>query len=362
MNTARKNGWGALDFLKNDPALFAMLRPGDLVSGKVLEKSSKRLLVDLGKYGTGVIYRSEMQNARGIVKGLEVGGEVNAKVTAIDNEEGFVELSLAEVDKQKAWKEVEDLKGREEVLVIRPIKFNRGGLVAELNGLPAFLPISQLSTEHYSQVTQEEKNRATDAIGKLVGAEIKVKIVDVNPRNNKLIVSERAAFEVSMKELAKNYQVGQVIEGVVSGVADFGVFVRFVDNPAVEGLIHISELAWRDVLNPKEILNVDDPVKAKVIDIKDGKIFLSLKALQADPWEDVSKKFKEGKEVAGKIYSFNPFGAVVDLGSGIQGQIHVTEFGGVEEMKKALTLNKEYKFIVQKVDKEARRIVLKLEK
>ena len=362
MNTIKKTAENILDFLKNDPGLFSLLRPGDLVKGHVLEKASGRVFVDLGKHGTWVVYRNETENAREIVRGLKVGDEVNAKVQAVDNDEGLTELSLSQADKQKSWNEVQELKEKEEILVVRSVKFNRGGFIFDVNGVPAFLPISQLSPEHYSLVMSEDKNQSTEAMQKLVGEEFKVKITDLNSRTSKFIVSERAALEVSVKELAKNYEVGQEIDGIVSGVADFGAFVRFTDNPAVEGLIHVSELDWREIKNPKEIINVDDAVKAKIIDIKDGKISLSLKALKTNPWEDIPKKYKEGAEVSGHVYSFNPFGAIVDLGHGFQGQIHVTEFGGVEEMKKELTLGKEYQFTIQSVQPEEKRIVLKLKK
>ncbi len=349
-------------FVKTKPELFSVLKNGDLVQGKVIEKGANIITVDLGRHGLGVVYREEIQNAREAVRGLKVGDVVHAKVVETDNEEGVVELSLTEAGKQKAWAEVQELQEKDEPIKIKVLGSNRGGLVGEIAGLTAFLPVSQLSTEHYPMKTSDDKNIAAEALEKLIGQELSVKIIDLNPRLNKLIISERAASEVSVKELVKNYEVGQVIEGIVSGVADFGVFVRFTENPAVEGLIHVSELSHKMIENPKEVVNVDDVVKAKIIDIKDGKVSLSLKALAENPWERAGEIYRAGETIKGKIYAFHPYGAIVDLKDGLQGQIHVSEFGGVPEMKERLSVGGEYEFTIEDVKPEEKRITLKLKK
>ncbi len=350
------------DILKADPTIASFLRPGDLAEGHILKKSSRRVLIDLGRHGTGIIYRSELQNAGDSIRSLNEGDPITAKVIMIDNEEGMIELSISEADKQKAWNEATELKDREEIISFKPVKFNRGGLIGDVLGLSGFLPTSQVAQDRLPKTTFEDPSSINTTLEGLIGVEIKVRIIDVNSRNNKLIVSERAANEVSLKELVKNYAVGQVIEGVVSGVADFGAFIKFTDNPAVEGLVHVSELEWREVQNPKEVLKIDDVVRAKIIEIKESRISLSIKVLKSDPWLTASDKYKEGAEVTGTVYNFNPFGALVNLDSEIQGQIHVTSFGGSEEMKKHLTLGKEYPFIIESVKPEEKRIVLKLQK
>lgn len=363
MNNLKQNNNFLSQFLKTESGLPIVLKPGDLVEGVILEKNKGRLLIDLGKHGTGAVYKNELQNAKELIKELKSGDPIHAKVVFVDNEEGFVELSLSEAGKQKLWAEVAELSEKDEVIEVKLTGFNRGGLITEISGLSAFLPISQLSTENYPQTQADEKSQLSSTLEKLVGKTLKVKIIDVNSRTNKLIISERAAVEESMKEYAKNYEVGQVIEGLISGVADFGAFLKFTDNPKVEGLIHVSELAWQILDNPKEVARVDEVVKAKIIEIKDGKIFLSLKALLPDPWLDLENKYHEGEEIKGKIYSFNPFGAIVNLGNeGIQGQIHVSEFGGIEEMKNKISLDKEYPFIIESFKPEERKIILKLKK
>jgi len=333
-----------------------MLKPGEIVKGVVLSKEPKLITVNLGAYGTGAIYGGEIQSAREITRNLNIGDEIRGKIMSVDNEDGYVELSITEADKQKAWEAVQELKDDEEIVKVKISSFNKGGLVTELKGLPAFLPASQLSLK-----AEEGEGNIDNALEGLVGSEIEVRVIDVNPRAKKLIVSERSAQEMGTKELAKNYDIGQTIDGVVSGVADFGVFVRFADNPAVEGLVHVSELAYRIVENPKEIVKIDDPVKVTITEIKDGKISLSRKALLPDPWESIPDSMKEGAEVEGVVYAFHPYGAIVNLENGdLQGQVHVADFGSVDEMKKQMTVGEKYTFIIENVQPEEKRITLKL--
>jgi small subunit ribosomal protein S1 len=350
-----------IQFVKNNPNLFAFLKPGDLVKGKILDKGSREVIVDLGKYGTGIIYRGELLGAKSALKEAEAGSEIQAKVIEVDNNEGLIELSLSEAEKQKQWIKIDELFEKEEVITVKPYEANKGGLLVKIEDVQAFLPVSQLVYENYPDVGSDPK-KIEEELQKLVGRTLEVKIIDANQRYNKLIISEKAANEVSSKKLAENYEEGQIIEGVVTGVADFGAFVQFTDNPEVEGLIHISELAHRIIDNPKEIINVDDMIKAKITSIKNGRISLSLKALEKDPWEKISDKYEEGQEVEGEVYSLNPFGATIKLDDEIQGQIHVTEFGGEEEMKKSLKKGEKHNFKIKEIKKEDKRINLGLVK
>lgn len=345
--------------MKAEPRIFSFLKPGDLADGKVLEKRAKMLVVDLGKHGTGVVYQSEMQNAREMVKGLAVGEAIQAKVIDVDNEDGFVELSLAEAGRQKAWAEIAELREKDEPFTVTITGFNKGGMLADVAGVPAFLPVSQLAGDHYPKASPDSPDQLRTELQALVGLQVSVRILDAIQRTNKLIISEREAVEVSTRELVKNYRVDQIIEGIVSGVADFGAFIKFTDNPAVEGLVHVSELDWKMIENPKEVVHIDDVVRAKIIDIKDGKISLSIRALKEDPWVSAGSRYEDGKTVRGTIYAFMPFGAIVNLDGGLQGQAHVTSFGSVEEMKRQLSQGKEYEFVVESVRPSERRITLK---
>jgi len=346
--------------VKTEPDLISLLKIGDIVEGRVLKKESRNLFLDLGRYGTGIVYGREFMNAKNIIKNLEIGGSIKAKVVDLDNEEGYVELSLTEADKYKVWEQIKELAERDEPITVKITGFNSGGLLAEINNLTAFLPVSQLNNEHYPRVETSDKKQIAEELKKIVAQELLVKIIDFNPRTNKLIISEREAADKTSQAALEQYQTGQIIDGLISGVADFGAFVKFVDNPAVEGLIHISELDHRLIDNPKEIVKIDEFVKAKIIDIKNGKVFLSLKALKPNPWDVVEKKYKVGQEVSGSVYKFTPFGAFINLDNEIYGLLHVSEFGSVEEMKNQLKLGKDYKFIINLIKPQEKRLILKL--
>ncbi|MDO8574086.1 MAG: S1 RNA-binding domain-containing protein [bacterium] len=337
-------------------------REGDVVEAELIKKTSRQAFFDIGNCSTGVVYGIEMSNARSVLRTLNLGDRIPAKISGIDNENGYIELSISEADKQQVWQQVKELQESGEIIKVKVTGANNGGLTVNLQNLKAFLPISQLSNEHQPQSAEGNRDKILDELKKFINQELNVKIIDANPRSNKLIVSERENATSNVKELLEKYTVGQEIEGLVSGIADFGVFVKFMDNPDIEGMIHISELDHKIIENPKEIVKINDTVRVKIIDIKDGRVFLSLKALKADPWQRVPEKYKSGQEVTGKVYKFNPFGAVIDLDGEIQGMIHISKFGGEEEMKKALVKDTEYKFSIESVNAEEKRIILDIKK
>lgn len=356
----KRNNPALNQLIKTEPELISFLKEGDLIEAKLLKKTPRAAYFDLDKFGTGIVYGAELANAKGLLKDLKIGQTATAKIIELENEDGFVELSLAGAHQQKNWQELKELKDKEEVLNVKIIGANSGGLVANINEIKAFLPVSQLSNEHYPRVDSGDKNKILEELRKFVGQELKVKIIDFNPRTGKLIISERGASEENIKQLLEKYKPGDVVNAVVSGIADFGVFIRFSDNPAIEGLIHIFELDYRLIDNPNEVVKINEPVRAKIIEIKDGRVFLSLKALKPDPWEAVGDKLKEGQEVSGVVYKFNPFGAYINLEDGLQGLLHVAEFGDPEEMKEKLEVGKKYQFIIESIKPEERRIILKL--
>lgn len=359
---SKKTNSPIANLIKSETDLLSFLKMGDLVEAKLLKKMPRRVYFDLGKFGTGIVYGMELLNAKNLLKDLQPGGIVSAKVVDLDGEEGAVELSLASAHKQKNWQDIKDLSDAGEAIAVKIIGANSGGLVAEIMSIKAFLPVSQLTSAHYPRVLDADKAKILEELKKLVGEELKVKIIDFNPRTNKLIISERGAVEESIKEMVSKYKVGDVIDGIISGIADFGVFVRFADNPAVEGLIHISELDHHLVDHPKEVAEVNQAVRVKIIDIKEGQVSLSLKALKANPWDKVLEKFKEGQEIGGTLYKFNPFGAYISLEDGFHGLLHVSEFGGTEEMKEKLLPGTKYHFLIEAVKPEEKRIILKLKR
>lgn len=379
MTTENKNSKTALLEAIKDELSNVRLREGEVVEAELMKKTVRGAYFDLGKFGTGIVYGTELANAREILKKLNVGDKISARIETIDGEGGYVELSLAEAGKQKLWQQVQELQESGEVVKVKITGANSSGLLADLLGLKAFLPLSQFSSEHYPKAAEGDQQKGLDALKSFIGQEFGVKVIAVNSRNNKLIVSEREMMTSNIKELLAAYKVGQDVDGIVSGIADFGIFVRFVDNPQIEGLVHISELDHRIIDSPKEIVAIDQPVKIRIIDIKEGRVFLSMKALKTDPWQKVAELYKAGQEISGTVYKFNPFGAVIDLhgsangeahpastkrgeAGGIQGLIHISEFGGADEMKKALVANESKQFVIDSVKPEEKRIILKLKK
>ncbi len=350
--------------LKNDTLGADCPREGSVVEVTLIKKMPRQAFFDLGRFGTGIVCGLEFQNAKEIIDRLKEGERLPAKVTNLEGEGGYAELSLSEADKQRLWQQVKELQEAGEIVKAKIVGANLGGLIATLGNLDlkAFLPASQLSNEHYPKVADSDQQKIAEELKKYIGEEFNVKIIDVNPRNNKLIISEREILNANVKELLGNYTLGQVIDGLVSGIADFGVFVRFVDNPQIEGLIHISELDYQLIDNPKEVVKMNESVKAKIIEIRDGRVFLSLKALKPNPWDTIGDRYAVGQEVVGKVHKFNPFGAIVALDGGIQGVIHVSEFGGLEEMKKELVAGSQYQFIIDSIKPEEKRLTLKLKK
>jgi len=349
--------------LKTELSTAVWPKEGTVVEVTLLKKFPRKAYFDMGRFGTGIVYGAEIVNAREAVRNLKVGDKLQAKIVALDGEEGHIELSLSEAGKQKLWQLAKELSESGEVIKAKIVGANAGGLMTIVaEDLKAFLPVSQLSLEHYPKVPDGDRQKIADELKKFVGQDLNVKIIDVNARTNKVIVSEREVLSANVKELLGAYTVGQIIDCTVSGAADFGVFVRFTDNPQIEGMIHISELDYKLIENPKELVAVGDSLKAKIIDIKEGRVFLSLKALKEDPWEKMSAQFKSGDTVQGKVYKFNPFGAVVALEGDLQGMVHISEFGGQDEMKKALTVGETYPFVIDSVKPDEKRITLKTKK
>lgn len=352
------------EILKRKAKFLSFLKTNDLVEGKIIKKEGqRRIIVDLGRYGLGAIYNNELVNAKDALKNFKIGDVITVKVINPDNEDNLVELSLMEASKQKVWDEILELKEKEEILTLKPKKFNRGGLILEINGLPAFLPISQLKTDRLNNNIEEDKNKIVALLEKLLDEELKIKIINIDLRNRKIIVSEREAYKKDIGEYIKNYQVNQIIEAIVTGITDFGIFIKFSDNPNIEELIHISELSHKAFFNPKDNYKIDDIIKAKIIDIKNNKIILSVKALQENPWEKANNYYQKGQIVKGEVYILNPFGAIINLNHDLQGVVHITDFeGDIEKMKKTLEIGKKYDFLIEEIKPEEKRIILKLKK
>jgi len=296
---------------------------GDLIEGTIIALGKREIKLDIPGFTTGVIRGRELFDESGDYSDLAVGKKVTATVLELENENGELELSFRHAGHQKAWGSLEELKQSGVVIDVKVVDANKGGLMVKLGQIDGFLPVSQLAVEHYPRVEGGDKSRILELLKQFIGETLQAKVITVNEENGKLIVSERAAWEEKQKDKLDKYQVGDIIEGKISGVVDFGCFVEFGEG--LEGLVHISELAWQRIDNPREVVKVGQMVKAKIINIDGSKISLSFRRLIDDPWKSVSDRYKVDDIVKGKVIKLNPFGVFVELDPEIHGLCHISE-------------------------------------
>ena len=312
-----------MEQLMQDESLPRLPQVGDIIDSTVLSVSKNEVNLDLGGIATGIVRGRELIDESGETANLKVGDVVSATVLDLENEKGIMELSFRSAGHQKAWDELIRLQQTGEVIDVPVLDANRGGLMVKVNHIDGFLPVSQLTAEHYPRVDGGDKQRILETLQKFTGQLMRVKVLDVNEVDGKLIVSEKAAWAKEQAAVVANYNVGDVIDGKVTGVVDFGAFVEFGQH--LEGLVHISEMAWQRVDNPRDLVKVGDPIKASIIGIDGTKISLSLKRLTEDPWLKAVERYSVGQVVSGKVLKLNPYGAFVELDEEIHGLAHISE-------------------------------------
>jgi len=315
---------------------------GEVVEGKVILVEKNRVYVDLQPYGTGLIFGKEFIVARDVIKKINVGDIVSAKIVEISNKEGYIELSLKEARQALIWDEAEKAIKEKTVFEIPIQEANKGGLMLSWQGITGFLPASQLKSEHYPKVLDGDKDKIFDELKKLVGRKISVAIITASPKEGKLIFSEKNLEKKENSKKADKYKVGDTFEGEITGAVDFGVFVKLEDG--LEGLVHISEIDWALVEDTRSMFKIGDKVKVKVIEVKDGKISLSIKALKPNPWLEAEKKYKKGDEIEAVVIKFNKYGALASIEEGVSGLVHISDFGSEPKMKEKISLGKNYTF------------------
>ena len=330
---------------------------GDVVEGPVVAIEKSAVYVDLAPYGTGIIYGREFINARDIIKHTTIGDTIAAKVVDTENKQGYVELSLKEARQALVWAEAEEIIKNKEVIELVVKEANKGGLILEWQGIPGFLPASQLKTEHYPRVEDGDKERILDELRKIVGEKLSVSIIGAAPKEGKLIFSEKNPEQKEKQEIIEKYQVGDEVEGDVTGIVDFGLFLKIEEG--LEGLVHISEMDWSLVENPRALFKVGERIRARVIDIKEGKISLSIKALKLNPWKEASEKYTKGDKVDAVIIKYNKHGALASIEEGVAGLVHISEFGGDENVLRThLELGKTYPFKITLFDPKDQKMAL----
>jgi len=313
-----------------------------LVEGVVISVEKSSVYIDLAPYGTGIIYGREFINAKDIIRKISPGDIIKAKVVEIENEDGYTELSLKEAKQALTWSEAEEAIKEKTVMSLEIKDANKGGLILEWQGIQGFLPASQLKAEHYPRVLDSDKDKILKELKKLVGQQISVMIISTLPKEGKLIFSEKDNNPEEKKEILSKYSVGEELDCIVAGLVDFGVFLKLEDG--LEGLVHISELDWGLVEDPRAMFKVGDQVHARVIEIKDGKISLSIKALKENPWKEFEGKLKKGDIIKGVVIKYNKHGALVSIKEGVAGLVHNSTFSSENKLREKLELGKNYNF------------------
>jgi len=349
----------SLNLPKIDLKDVKFLRKNDLVEGAVIGIGRSSVFVDLSPFGTGMVFGREFLRAKTALKNLKIGDKVSAKISQLENEEGYIELSVGSIREKEIWEKIKELKDKNESVEVKIKGANRGGLLVDYENIQAFIPVSQLAPENYPRIEGADKDKILQELQRFVGETIEVKVLDFDLKENKLIFSERAKELDKIKNLIDKYKVGDVVDGQITGIADFGLFIKF-DKKGLEGFAHISELDWILIDNPRNYFNVNDNVKAKIVRIDQDRIFLSLRALKKNPYEELDKKIKKGDSVLGTVVRFSPSGALIKLKSNLQGLIPLSNFSSSEEMIEKLELDKKYKFEVLSIDKEKFKIFLKI--
>ena len=332
-------------------------KDGDLIEGKVSAIGRARVYVELVPFGTGIIYGREFMNARDILRKVSVGDTIAAKVVDPGNEDGYIELSLKEARQALIWSDAEDAVKKQTIMSLPVKEANKGGLIIEWQGIQGFLPASQLGAEHYPRVEDGDKDKILTALNDLIGKSLSVIMITADQKEGKLIFSEKGPQEKGEKEQkVSRYNVGDVLAGTITGAVDFGVFVKLEEG--LEGLVHISELDWGLVEDTRSLYKVGEPVKVKVIEVKDDKISLSIKQLKENPWVSASKKYHKDQVVQGVIIKYNKHGALASIEEGVAGLVHISEFATEDELRKALSLGSSYQFTITLFEPKEQRMTL----
>lgn len=316
-----------MDELLKGAAEIKLPEPGSLVEGTVVSIFKNKILVDLDGMATGIIAGQEACDSAGTLKDIKEGDTVLAYILEEEDEDGLVVLSLRKASQKKTWEKFLLAHDNDESITVTANEANKGGLLLNIDGIKGFIPVSQLAPLHYPRVNGADSSEILSRLQKLIGVPLLVKILTLDKEGGKLILSERAAEEGERGKALGKLEVGQKIMGKISGIVNFGIFVTF---NGLEGLVHISEIAWGHVKDPNDYGKIGNEVEVLVIGKEKDKISLSLKRLIPDPWIEATKKYQVGTIVSGEVNRITPFGAFIKLDDEINGLIHVSEIAEQE--------------------------------
>jgi len=278
---------------KNNLGEILTPKIGEIIEGKVITQEKGVFYLDLGPKGTGIIYGTEFVRAQDILKNLKPGEGIAVKVLNIENEQGYRELSVMAVSKEVFWEELRKIKERNEIIEAKILKPKKGGLLAEIKGSLAFLPFSLVSPNHYSSVEKTDIPKLTEALEKLVGQTLKTRIIELDPKNKRIILSEREPFKkekiiekIGKNEILKKYKIGELIEGKINALTNFGIIIEIEEG--LFGFLYSTEIPQAQEKKIEELFNIGQEIKAKIIKIIENNIYLSLKDINNQQIEQIS--------------------------------------------------------------------------
>lgn len=336
-------------------------KPGKPVTGKIVNISGNRIIVEIEGIYTGIIAGRETADGFGTAKNALVGDDITAYVVEDENKEGYYVLSLRKASREKAWVKLVEMKSSNETIEVTIREANKGGLMTEFNGIRAFIPVSQLAPEHYPRVNGANSSEILSRLQKFVGEKFTVQVLTAEPNENKLIFSEKAGLSKKCETAIKKLKVGDKIKGKVTGIVNFGVFIMF--DSYLEGLVHLSEVAWGKITNAADYARVGEEKEAIVIGVEPNKISLSMKRLMPDPWLKNIEKFTEDNVVEGEVERITPLGVIVKLSKEISGIISIAKFSKNKDGEPNVDLEtgEKLKVLINKINSEDHRIDLSRE-
>ncbi|MEK7595499.1 MAG: S1 RNA-binding domain-containing protein [Patescibacteria group bacterium] len=334
LTTTAKTDHPMYKLLDKHKIAIKLFKPQELVEGIVVSVSNREILVDVGAKAEGIINGMNLDE-EGSYKNYKPGDTIVAKVVQAENDQGYIVLSLRKAEKERRWKDLEDGMKQGSPFEVKVIEYNKGGLLVDCLGLRGFIPLSHLDKGYFAEnegkFAAGSEAELKEKLSFLSGRILRVKVIEVDQEKNRLVLSEKDAKsgvdEESRRKKLSEIKDGSTLDGLVTGVMPFGVFV---DVDGIEGLVHISEIAWEKVSHPSKYFSVGDKIKVLVLscDKEAGKLALSVKRLTKNPWETVDEKYPVGTKVSGIVTKVVPFGAFVNLEKGLDGLIHVSEAAG----------------------------------
>ncbi len=351
-----KNFKSMQDLVEKTGSNLIPIKNGEMVDVKIIKVARTKILVDVAGLNTGIIPEKEFSSD---VLDLKTDDMIPAYVLMMENEEGNVVLSLKRASKERYWRILNESHKDSTSVKVRVKQANRGGLIVEYGNIEGFLPVSQLTSDHYPRVG-DRKDKILEHLKKLLNSSLNVKVITLEPENSKVIFSEKEAGDKALDQTLDKYKVGQKLLGKVTGVVDFGIFVDLGD---IEGLVHISEVSWDKVENLKKLYKPGDKIDVEVIDISNGRISLSIKRLKKDPWVDAIKDYEVNDKVKGEVTKLTPYGAFVRIDGKLNAMFHISEINGIKDeniknLEDLLEIGKKYDFNINNIEKKSHKISL----